>query len=379
MKPPPPPPRYVGRPETWQDKLRRRVMPVVEYVQPVTKVAERIASLAVHVQAPTILGTLGMASAAVNAVRDLAGHDHHMSTGGTFIALMATRTMVIRAFEAAGGIVTSPATNQEIKISVHGVEFRITDSGYLVSPNSDRAMLGWVADALGCSLPPVLRIGPSSGPDVAFSCAEADLTELRSARGAEIAEATRPMLGERRCILLTGRPGVGKTTMAQEIAKLLDLGRVLIIDANAITGNPDAPTSGGGRRPSDPIRLLRAAVIVVDDIDKVHLSIYALEALRESCRLLILTANNGEHDEVLDAAMVRPDRIDEAFEIKADTAPRRPPFDMLTDADWEEVRDWPVAFLNEVELRLRLRPGEVRLDDLRGRLNRRTFSKGGLY
>src|SRR5690606_18515457 len=122
------------------------------------------------------------------------------------------------------------------------------------------------------------------------------------------------------------------------------------------------------------LRLLSPGVVVVDDVDKVHLPLRMLEGLREAAKLVILTANNGCYDEVLDGALMRAGRVDEVFSIDPIPFPRRPPFDRLAEKDWMEVSMWPVAYLKEVEKRLMHRPNDIRLDDLRARLAKKTRS-----
>lgn len=76
---------------------------------------------------------------------------------------------------------------------------------------------------------------------------------------------------------------------------------------------------------------------------------------------------------------MRPARIDEVFEVEAEHTNVRAPFDQLTPEEWERVRDWPIAYLNEVEVRLIERPGNVRLDDLEQRVNLQVRSGSGIY
>ncbi len=121
-------------------------------------------------------------------------------------------------------------------------------------------------------------------------------------------------------------------------------------------------------------RIANPAVIILDDIDKVKVDLGELEMLRQVCDLLLLTANNGQHDEVLDAALMRVGRVDEVFTVKPEHRLRRAPFDLLDDAVWTEVQEWPISYLNEIEARLRLRPHELRLDDLRTRIAKKTRS-----
>lgn len=185
-----------------------------------------------------------------------------------------------------------------------------------------------------------------------------------------IADLTLPVLEHQphRGILLNGRPGVGKSTAALAIAREVIGrfgGRAVLVPQYALSST-DIDWSVVG-----------ATVIVVDDVDKARINLEAIAALRSACRLLIMTANNGEDDSVLDAATVRPARaVDEMFTVTGEPH-RRPPFDRVDDATWERIKTWPVAYLQEIAARIAVRgvnPDDLRLDDLEGRLNRRTRS-----
>lgn len=120
--------------------------------------------------------------------------------------------------------------------------------------------------------------------------------------------------------------------------------------------------------------MLSPGVAIIDDVDKVNLTLPELEAIRSRARLVILTSNNGQYDEVLDGALMRAGRVDEVFSIRPVFVPREAPFDKLDDAEWEEVREWPIAYLTEVKKRLVARPHDLRLEDLRARMLRKTRS-----
>lgn len=108
------------------------------------------------------------------------------------------------------------------------------------------------------------------------------------------------------------------------------------------SGGTERRTSGamGRGEIGSALSLVSISTVIVDDIDKIVIRLETLEALR-AARLVILTANNGEHDEVLDAAMIRPGRIDDVFTVSAQDRPRDEPFNRLSDGS-EDFSDLAV-------------------------------------
>lgn len=375
---------------TWKDRLRR----AVTAVQPYTDVAEQVAHLAVRIQHMTPVAAVGLVATGANAIRRALDDTHHRQWD---MPMLVSRGHLVEALEAVGAkvrveVARGPGGGAERTVVTFGGEqFFIARNGSLLHANPTPEFESWVRQALDRVLPACMRVGAGAAGVVS---APLELTRLRSEQGAAIAVATTPLLaGGPRCILLDGRPGVGKTTMAQEIAQVLDLGRVVVIEGSmlgstrgageAVVATSSAPAPAAPDRPRpESFAMLGAGCIIVDDVDKIWLGLEQVEAMRAACKLLILTANNGDHDEVLDAALIRCGRVDERFEVKAGHADRAPPFDRLDDETWNEVRDWPVAYQNEVAARVRHRgvgPDALRLDDLRERIGRRTRSGRGVY
>lgn len=169
-------------------------------------------------------------------------------------------------------------------------------------------------------------------------------------------------------ILLLGRPGVGKTTMLREVARVLagDLGRrVIVVDtSNEIAGDGDIPhpAIGHARRMQVPTPSLQHAVmieavenhmpevIVIDEIGT-ELDAAASRTIAERGVQLVATA----HGNTLDNLMMNPTLADliggiQSVTLGDEEARRRgtqktvlerkapPTFDMLVEIQsWEQV------------------------------------------
>lgn len=178
----------------------------------------------------------------------------------------------------------------------------------------------------------------------------------------------RDLVESGKSVLLLGRPGVGKTTMLRETARVLAddiIKRVVIVDtSNEIAGDGDIPHAGIGRarrmqvqRPSEQHAVMIEAVenhmpevIVIDEIGT-ELEAQASRTIAERGVQLIGTA----HGQLLENLMVNPTLSDliggiQAVTLGDDEARRRgtqktvlerkqpPTFDMLVEIrSWEDV------------------------------------------
>src|SRR5436189_662772 len=129
-------------------------------------------------------------------------------------------------------------------------------------------------------------------------------------------EIIRDIVESGRSILLLGRPGVGKTTMLREVARVLadDLGkRVVVVDtSNEIAGDGDIPHPGIGdarrmqvRTPTEQHAVMIEAVenhmpegIVIDEIGTAAESL-AARTIAERGVQLIATAHGNTLDNLL--------------------------------------------------------------------------------
>jgi stage III sporulation protein SpoIIIAA len=211
----------------------------------------------------------------------------------------------------------------------------------------------------------------------------------------------RDLIESGRSVLLLGRPGVGKTTMLREMARVLadDLRkRVVIVDtSNEIAGDGDIPHSGIGRarrmqvpRPSEQHSVMIEAVenhmpevIVIDEIGT-ELEALAARTIAERGVQLIGTA----HGQTLDNLLSNPTLSDliggiQAVTLGDDEARRRgtqktvlerkapPTFDVLVEIQsWDAVTVYDnVAEAVDCLLRRDLPPAELRRRDADGQIS----------
>jgi stage III sporulation protein SpoIIIAA len=201
-------------------------------------------------------------------------------------------------------------------------------------------------------------------------------------------------------ILLLGRPGVGKTTMLREVARILaEKKRVVIVDtSNEIGGDGDIPhpAIGRARRMQVPTPMLQhevmieavenhmPEVIIIDEIGR-ELEAVAARTIAERGVQLVGTA----HGNTLDNIMLNPTLADLAGGIQTVTlsdeeARRRgtqksvlerkapPTFDVVV-----EIQDWnhlavhhDVARAVDAILRGRQMPAELRYRDESGEVRK---------
>lgn len=359
---------------SWKD-LRHKARIAVAKARPVTRAVERAANLAVHLRGGiTPMGAIGLVSAAVNAI----GDDLNASTAPQGCHYVACSSGTVAAALSAVGWVPAGEPDPEgewTRLRLGDGRIDLHRDGRVYA--SDEATFIAMEVALDAHLPRAVRVQHAGE---AWVDAPADLHHYETAHGAEIVRLLRMHVADGpRCVLLKGKPGTGKTTMAREIADRLAMGRIVFVDASAVSGGGIYSSANACGPQLQAIAALRPAVVVVDDIDKIEafeaFGCGTVEVLRNAAQVVLLTANNGDLDTVIDGAVGRPGRIDEVFAIEAEPFPREAPFDLLTDDEWHDVQAWPVASVNELRRRLELRGRDgMRLDDLRERVGRRVRS-----
>lgn len=377
--------------ETYQvakRKVGNKIVPVLGKLRPALRAASAIARTAVHMQKPTVVGAIGLATVGANALAEF--FNQQDGPNGSVYVTLCSASRVIAACEQCGARLGETQRND--RGTVYLSHMRIGPTEFWVNANGSVSVPGgttpefdaWLRAAIDRSLGQsieVLKINEGdNGPHESYEAREFALSRHENAQAKEIVDATLPLLGDGRCVLLDGRPGVGKTTLAQIVARDAGLGRTILLDPSVIGGSDGPYTLMGGnhRVLRSGLKMLAPGVVIVDDVDKCCLSLTSLETIRASAKLVILTSNNGQYDEVLDGALMRAGRVDEVFTIRPVAVPREAPYDRLADEEWEEVREWPIAYLTEVRKRLLARSGDLRLDDLRQRMTRKTRSRDHL-
>lgn len=162
--------------------------------------------------------------------------------------------------------------------------------------------------------------------------------------------------GDPRSVVLDGRPGTGKTVLAEELAKrasqLFGKPRIMHISLRELNMGPEFLL--------ELLTLLRPQVIIINDFDRgqPHLLLGFLEEARAWFRLLVITTNNINF---MSSAVIRPGRFDEIFIITGLGSTFVQDFlgdlwSRFSEVEREQLLQWPVAYLEELRLRFRRHP-----------------------
>jgi hypothetical protein len=248
--------------------------------------------------------------------------------------------------------------------------------GVRVDTEQHDRLRSMISELVRNSTGPITEIAIDSGSPERTVIRDAVTNPLPSPRADEILAVTAPMLGHGtgRCILLTGEPGTGKTSMATWIAgEVAPGGKVLVIRPDLTDmDDPEIKTI---------LDVWTPDVVIIDDIDKLEdpLTNRVLETIRAGCTLTILTANNGLDEHVMDGSLLRCERVDETFEVDGLGIDLQATgvLKSLSEDDWTRVKTWPVAAQQEVGRRITYRgQSGLNLDEIESRIGMLVHSAG---
>lgn len=158
----------------------------------------------------------------------------------------------------------------------------------------------------------ITLIGRLVGEDLSFSDTFTTTEEIQQLTARARCFTDRQIT---RSILLTGRPGAGKSTAIRACVKQLGL-RSLRLSASVLREAQSSHTGDGMVNLTGLVQMARPDVLIIDDVDHMMLDAYTLaffEQARRHCRLLLTSCNDVK---VLLGAALRPGRFDDIFEFE---------------------------------------------------------------
>lgn len=167
-----------------------------------------------------------------------------------------------------------------------------------------------------------------------------------------------------RSVMLYSEPGTGKSMIATNTLYNLNLKTLKIDNFSKVS--------------TDFVKLLidifKIEAILIDDLDHMHVSnnsmiLDFLEKIRKQVKVIIATVNSTKK---FHKALLRPGRFDKIIYVKSldeEVVQKVLGDDLMIH--FERVKDWPIAFINELALNSRLENNvgiDIMIDDLQKRV-----------
>ena len=360
----------------WKDRISKAkgtVSTSLRRIQPVTEVVSKAAQVALTARSGGLAAVAGIGTVVVNEI----GRHVHM---GSWEPLYSTSLGGFLSY-ALHDLSVYREDDIEIFRLPSGIEVMSRPPRIMCSKGLAAAARAEIQPYLEACTPKWCKLSIKKDEStVRFTEYEPQLlhSEIAARQALRIRklQAVKP----HRSLLIQGRPGAGKTCAAAYIAhRLYPDGRITFLDPAAWENVPAL---------AHLFRILPIDVLILDDVDRFTRRDTLLSFLDppRSIPLIIGTSNYALLDYDRDApglspAQSRPGRFDEVLPMNSisEVPERRTPFDQLSDADWERVKEFPEAYLQELAVRIEAfgSQGELGIDLLETRLQQKRTDRRG--